>query len=82
MTKLTSKGYTATIVADPDTGVFHGQVTNIPALLTIAGCSMDEVKIAFDEAIADYEVWCRERDNLHGRRQGSGRLAPESCGRF
>jgi len=55
MTKLTCKGYTATVEADPDTGWLYGEVTNIPALLTIAGCSMDDLKAAFVLAIADYE---------------------------
>ena len=64
MTTLTCKGYTATVVTDPDTGVFHCQVTDMGALLTIAGCSMDEVKAAFEEALADYEVRCRERDKM------------------
>jgi predicted HicB family RNase H-like nuclease len=76
MTTLTSKGYTATVVADPDTGSFHGQVVNIPALLTIAGSSMDEVKIAFDEVIADYEKWCCERDKVWRRRTALSSAVP------
>jgi predicted HicB family RNase H-like nuclease len=62
MTKLTHKGYIATIEADPDTGLLHGEATNARALLTFAGRSMDEVKTAFEETIADYEEWSRERD--------------------
>ena len=55
MTKLACKGYTATVEADPDTGWLYGEVKDIPALLTISGCSMDDVKVAFALAVADYE---------------------------
>jgi predicted HicB family RNase H-like nuclease len=55
MANLTCKGYTAIVEADPGTGWIHGAVMNIPALLTIAGCSMDDLKAAFALAVADYE---------------------------
>ncbi len=61
MTQFTHKGYIATIKADPGTGLLHGEATNARALLTFAGCSMDEVKKAFEEAIDDYEEWSRGR---------------------
>ena len=64
MTQLTHKGYTATIEADPDTGLIHGEARNASALLSFAGCSMDEAKTAFMQTIADYEEWCRERDKV------------------
>jgi predicted HicB family RNase H-like nuclease len=62
MTQLTHKGYTATIEADPDTGIIHGEARKARALLSFAGCSMDEAKAAFMQTIADYEDWCRKRD--------------------
>jgi predicted HicB family RNase H-like nuclease len=62
MTKLTCKGYAATVEADPETGFLHGEVPTTGALLTIAGCSMDEVKAALEETIADYEELRRERN--------------------
>jgi len=68
MTKLTCKGYDATVFADPETGFLRGEVTNASALLTIAGCSMDEIKAAFEETICDYEEWCRESDRAPSHR--------------
>ena len=34
---------------------------NTRAVLTFQGSSLDELKTAFADTIADYEDWCRER---------------------
>jgi predicted HicB family RNase H-like nuclease len=61
MNLLRCKDYLATIELDPDAGLFHGEVINTRAVLTFQGRSIDELKAAFSETIADYEDWCRER---------------------
>ena len=61
MNSLRHKDYLATIELDPDAGFFHGEVINTHAVLTFQGSSLDELKAAFADTIADYEDWCRER---------------------
>ena len=61
MNMLRHKDYLATIELDSDAGIFHGEVINTRAVLTFHGSSLDELKSAFADTIADYEDWCRER---------------------
>ena len=61
MTTMTHDGYVATIELDVEAGVFHGEVINTRDVLTFQGRTLDELKTAFGDTIADYFEWCRER---------------------
>ena len=61
MTTITHEGYFATIELDEEAGLFHGEVINTRDVLTFLGGTLDELKVAFADTIADYIDWCRER---------------------
>jgi predicted HicB family RNase H-like nuclease len=61
MTTMVHDGYVATIDLDEDAGRFHGEVINTRDVLTFQGRTIDELKTAFADTIADYVDWCRER---------------------
>jgi predicted HicB family RNase H-like nuclease len=61
MTTMTHDGYVATIDLDEEAGLFHGEVINTRDVLTFQGRTIDELKTAFADTIADYIDWCRER---------------------
>lgn len=61
MTTMTHDGYLATIELDEDAGLFHGEVINTRDVLTFQGRTLDELKTAFADTIADYVDWCLER---------------------
>jgi predicted HicB family RNase H-like nuclease len=61
MTTLTHDGYVATIELDEEAGLFHGEVVNTRDVLTFQGRTLDELRVAFADTIADYIEWCRER---------------------
>ncbi len=52
---LKFRGYTGSLVFSNDDQVFHGKVLGISDLVTFEGRSIDELKGAFEEAVADYE---------------------------
>jgi predicted HicB family RNase H-like nuclease len=61
MTTMTHDGYVATIELDEEAALFHGEVINTRDVLTFQGRTLDELKVAFADTIADYIEWCRER---------------------
>ena len=61
MTTMTHNGYVATVELDEDAGLFHGEVANMRDVLTFQGRTLDELRAAFAETIADYIDWCRSR---------------------
>lgn len=61
MTTMSHDGYLATVELDEDAGVFHGEVINTRDVLTFQGRTLDELKTAFADTIADYVDWCHER---------------------
>ena len=61
MTTMTHDGYVATIELDEAAGLFHGEVINTRDVLTFQGRTLDELKTAFADTIADYMEWCRAR---------------------
>ena len=61
MTTMRHQGYIATIDLDEDAGLFHGEVINTRDVLTFQGQTLDELRTAFADTIADYAEWCRER---------------------
>jgi predicted HicB family RNase H-like nuclease len=61
MTTMTHDGYLASVELDEAAGLFHGEVINTRDVLTFRGRTLDELKAAFADTIADYVEWCRER---------------------
>jgi predicted HicB family RNase H-like nuclease len=80
MTTMTHDSYVATIELDEDAGLFHGEVINTKDVLTFQGQTLDELKVAFADTVADYLEWCRERGK-EPQRPYSGnftvRISPE-----
>jgi predicted HicB family RNase H-like nuclease len=58
---MTHDGYVAMIELDEDAEFFHGEVINTRDVLTFQGRTLDELKVAFADTVADYIDWCRER---------------------
>lgn len=61
MTTMTHEGYIAEIELDQDAGLLSGVVLNTRATLHFAGRTVEELRQAFVDTIADYRDWCRER---------------------
>jgi predicted HicB family RNase H-like nuclease len=80
MTTMTHHGYAAWIELDEEAGLFHGEVINTRDVLTFQGRTLDELKTAFADTIADYIEWCRERGKQPERPYSGNftvRLSPE-----
>jgi predicted HicB family RNase H-like nuclease len=80
MITMTHDGYVATIELDEEAGLFHGEVINTRDVLTFQGRTLDELKIAFADTIADYIDWCRERGKERQRPYSGNftvRISPE-----
>jgi predicted HicB family RNase H-like nuclease len=58
---MTCDGYVASIELDEEVDLFHGEVINTRDVLTFQGRTLDELRMAFRDTIADYLEWCRER---------------------
>jgi len=58
---MTYNGYIASIELDEEAGLFHGEVINTRDVLTFQGRTLDDLRTAFADTIADYIDWCRER---------------------
>ncbi|MEO5372697.1 MAG: type II toxin-antitoxin system HicB family antitoxin [Alphaproteobacteria bacterium] len=61
MTTMTHEGYIATIELDESANLFHGEVANTRDVLTFQGRTLDELRAAFADTVADYIAWCQER---------------------
>ncbi len=57
---ITYKGYQGTVHYSAEDEVFYGKVHGINDLVSFEGCSVDELKSAFQEAVDDYLATCRE----------------------
>ena len=80
MTTMTQDGYMATVELDEEAGLFHGEVINTRDVLTFQGRTLDELRTAFADTIADYVAWCRERGKEPERPYSGNftvRLSPE-----
>jgi predicted HicB family RNase H-like nuclease len=80
MTIMHHEGYVAAIELDEEAGLFHGEVINTRDVLTFQGRTLDELKSAFADTIADYVDWCRERGREPERPYSGNftvRLSPE-----
>lgn len=61
MNRMTHDGYEATVAYDEDAELFHGEVMNLRDVITFQGRSVEELKRAFAESVADYLAFCRQR---------------------
>lgn len=61
MTTMTCRGYLARVELDEDAGVFHGEIVNTRDVLTFQGRTLEELRTAFAETLADYDDWCHKR---------------------
>jgi len=80
MTTMTFDGYVANVELDEEAGLFHGEVANTRDVLTFQGRSLDELRAAFADTIADYLDWCRARGKTPERPYSGNftvRLSPE-----
>jgi len=80
MTTMTHNGYVATVELDEGAGLFHGEVANMRDVLTFQGRTLDELRAAFAETIADYVDWCLSRGKEPERPYSGNftvRLSPE-----
>ncbi|MBS0643031.1 MAG: type II toxin-antitoxin system HicB family antitoxin [Proteobacteria bacterium] len=61
MNTMQYEQYEALVTYDEDAEIFHGEVTNLRDVVTFQGQSVEELKRAFAESIADYRAFCHER---------------------
>lgn len=54
------KGFSASIEYDERDGIFHGRLTDSFDNVYFEGSSVEELEIAFREAIDDYLAYCAE----------------------
>ncbi|MDB9382210.1 type II toxin-antitoxin system HicB family antitoxin [Nodularia spumigena CS-584] len=55
------KGYEAIVEFDDEAEIFHGEVVNVRDVITFQGDNVKDLKQAFQDSIADYLDFCRER---------------------
>lgn len=58
---LKHEGFIAEVTYEDGDDLMHGTTVNTQSMLHFAGASMDELKAAFAETVADYKAWCAER---------------------
>lgn len=58
---LNYKGYLGKVEFDDKADLFHGEVVGIRDVVTFQGCSVDELRAAFEESIDDYLEFCEQR---------------------
>jgi predicted HicB family RNase H-like nuclease len=66
---LQYKDYIGSVHFSEEDGVFFGKIEGITDLVTFEGTTVEEIKIAFHEAIEDYTSICKE----------TGKIAQKSC---
>lgn len=55
------KGFLGFVEFDDEAGIFHGEVVNIPDVITFQGESVDDLRRAFRDSVEDYLDFCKER---------------------
>ena len=61
MNTLTCDGYEAVIAFDEEANLFHGEVVDLRDVITFQGRSVDELREAFRDSLADYRAFCATR---------------------
>ncbi len=54
------KGFSAAVRYDKRDGIYHGQLTDTYDNVFFEGATVEELQIAFREAIDDYLAYCSE----------------------
>jgi len=57
---LKYQGYEATVEYDNDDNIFVGRIVGINDIVAFHGTSVEELKQAFEESVADYLAACKE----------------------
>jgi predicted HicB family RNase H-like nuclease len=77
---LNQNGFVAEVGYEDGDHLMHGSVINTRAVLHFAGDTIEELRQAFADTIADYRNWCKER-GTEPEKPYSGtlslRIAPE-----
>jgi predicted HicB family RNase H-like nuclease len=55
------KGYVGRVEYDDEAGIFHGEIINTRDVITFQGATVEELRQAFRDSIADYLAFCAER---------------------
>ena len=80
MTAMTYKGYAARIEFDAEDEIFTGRIAGIPDVIGFHAETVEELKLAFHEAVDDYVAAC-EKVGKSPQKPYSGnlmlRVAPE-----
>ena len=66
-------GYHAVVTFDDDVGILHGEVIDTRDVITFQGKSVDELRQAFRDSVAEYLKICAER-NREPDKPFSGRV--------
>jgi len=54
-------GYVGQVTFDDEAGIFHGEVINTRDVITFQGDSVAELRQAFQDSVADYLAFCKQR---------------------
>jgi len=73
MAVMEFENYVGAIELDEEENIFHGRVINTRDVITFEGRSVDELRQALAESIADYRAMCAE-DGVEPERPFSGKL--------
>ena len=73
MTMMRHNAYEA-VVEDDDAAAFHGEVINLTDVITFQGRSVEELRQAFADSVADHLDYCRTRGE-EPERPFSGQLS-------
>lgn len=55
---MTHKNYVGFYTFDTDVNIYHGEVIYKKDIITFQGKSINDLKIALEESITDYLIWC------------------------
>ena len=61
MTMMRLDAYEAVVEYDDAAALFHGEVINLTDVITFQGRSVEELRQAFADSVADYLDFCRTR---------------------
>lgn len=61
MTTMRVDAYEAVVEYDDAAALFHGEVINLTDVITFQGRSVEELRQAFADSVADYLDFCRTR---------------------
>ena len=75
MTTLTYQGYQASIIYDANANFFHGEVVNLPDVITFQAKSEADLPTALADSVEDYRAFCNARGEAPQQPSKSERAA-------